>query len=182
VIYRTANSYAYLVWQIASLVFIRPNVTASALCPSGMTCIPPFCVVRQNVADFANTFVCPYSMIQSMWLFFILLGRNPEPEDFFSSLFVQTGSGAHPAPCTMGTVGPSWGKVRPGRHAYHSPLLVPILRKSRSYTSSPSIRLPWRIAGQLFFTLERGQEIKTVTDKEDKDLLFRPAFLRFKEF
>jgi hypothetical protein len=35
---------------------------------------------------------------------------------------VQTGSGAHPASCTMGTVGPFPGaKVRPGRDADHSP-------------------------------------------------------------
>jgi hypothetical protein len=38
-------------------------------------------------------------------------------EDFSSSLCVQTGSGAHPASCTMST----GGKARPGRDAYHSP-------------------------------------------------------------
>jgi hypothetical protein len=43
-------------------------------------------------------------------------------KDFSSSLFVQTGSGAHPASCTMGTGGPfSGGKARPGRDADHSP-------------------------------------------------------------
>jgi hypothetical protein len=42
--------------------------------------------------------------------------------DFSSSLCVQTGSGAHPASCTMGTGGPSPGaKARPGRDADHSP-------------------------------------------------------------
>jgi hypothetical protein len=44
-------------------------------------------------------------------------------KDFFSSLCVQTGSGAHPASCTMGTGwgGPfSGGKARPGRDADHS--------------------------------------------------------------
>jgi hypothetical protein len=46
-------------------------------------------------------------------------------KDFSSSLCVQTGSGAHPASCTMGTGG--WGgpfsgaKARPGRDADHSP-------------------------------------------------------------
>jgi hypothetical protein len=39
-------------------------------------------------------------------------------KDFSSSLCVQTGSGAHPASCTMGTGG---GKARPGRDADHSP-------------------------------------------------------------
>jgi hypothetical protein len=43
-------------------------------------------------------------------------------KDFSSSLFVQTGSGAHPAYCPMGTGGPfSGGKARPGRDADHSP-------------------------------------------------------------
>jgi hypothetical protein len=38
-------------------------------------------------------------------------------KDFSSSLCVQTGSGANPASCTMGT----GGKARPGRDADHSP-------------------------------------------------------------
>jgi hypothetical protein len=41
---------------------------------------------------------------------------------FFPSLCVQTGSGAHPASCPMGTGGPFPGsKARPGRDADHSP-------------------------------------------------------------
>jgi hypothetical protein len=48
--------------------------------------------------------------------------RSPAgAEDFSSSLCVQTGSGAHPASCKMGTGGPSGGKARPGRDADHSP-------------------------------------------------------------
>jgi hypothetical protein len=49
--------------------------------------------------------------------------RSPaEAKDFSSSLCVQTGSGAHPASCTMGTVGPfPGGKARPGCDADHSP-------------------------------------------------------------
>jgi hypothetical protein len=45
--------------------------------------------------------------------------RSPtEAEDFSSNLCVQTGSGAHPVSCTMGTGGclPG-GKARPGRDA-----------------------------------------------------------------
>jgi hypothetical protein len=39
-----------------------------------------------------------------------------------SSLCVQSGSGAHPASCAMGTGGPLLGaKARPGRDADHSP-------------------------------------------------------------
>jgi hypothetical protein len=41
---------------------------------------------------------------------------------FSSSLCVQTGSGAHPASCTMDTEGPfPWAKSRQGRDADHSP-------------------------------------------------------------
>jgi hypothetical protein len=49
--------------------------------------------------------------------------RSPAgAKDFSSDLCVQTGSGAHPASCTMGTRGPfSGGKARPGRDADHSP-------------------------------------------------------------
>jgi hypothetical protein len=49
--------------------------------------------------------------------------RSPAgTKDFSSILCVQTGSGAHPASCTMGTGGPFLGgKVRPGRDADHSP-------------------------------------------------------------
>jgi hypothetical protein len=49
--------------------------------------------------------------------------RSPtETEGFYSNLCVQTGSGAHPASCTMGTGGSfPGGKARPGRDADHSP-------------------------------------------------------------
>jgi hypothetical protein len=51
-------------------------------------------------------------------------------------LCVQTGSGAHPAFCTMGTGGPFPGaKAWPGRDADHHPHLVPRSRMSRIYTS-----------------------------------------------
>jgi hypothetical protein len=41
---------------------------------------------------------------------------------FSSSPSVQTGFGAHPASCPMGTGGPfPGGKARPGRDADHSP-------------------------------------------------------------
>jgi hypothetical protein len=48
--------------------------------------------------------------------------RSPAwAKDFSSILCVQTGSGAHPASCTMGTRGPfPGGKARPGRDAVHS--------------------------------------------------------------
>jgi hypothetical protein len=50
--------------------------------------------------------------------------RSPaEAKDFPSNLNVQTGSGAHPDSCTMGTGDPFPGvKARPRRDADHSPL------------------------------------------------------------
>jgi hypothetical protein len=49
--------------------------------------------------------------------------RSPAgAKDFSSSLCVQTGSGAHPDSCTMGTGVPfPGGKARPRRDADHSP-------------------------------------------------------------
>jgi hypothetical protein len=49
--------------------------------------------------------------------------RSPsDAEDFSSTLCVQTGSGAHPASCTVGTGGSfPGGKARPGRDADLSP-------------------------------------------------------------
>jgi hypothetical protein len=50
--------------------------------------------------------------------------RSPAgAEDFSCSLCVQTGSGAHPASCTMGIGGPfPGGEARPERDADNSPL------------------------------------------------------------
>jgi hypothetical protein len=50
--------------------------------------------------------------------------RSPaEAKDFSSILFVYTGSGAHPASCTMGTGGPfRRAKVHPGCDTDHSHL------------------------------------------------------------
>jgi hypothetical protein len=61
---------------------------------------------------------------------------STEAEDFSSNLCVQTGSGAHPASCTVGTGGSfRWGKSGRGVMLTTHPLLVQRLRKSRSYTS-----------------------------------------------
>jgi hypothetical protein len=65
--------------------------------------------------------------------------RSPTgAEDFSSTLCVQTGSGAHPASCTMGTGVLSPG-VKRGRGVMliTHPHLVPRLSMSRSYASSP---------------------------------------------
>jgi hypothetical protein len=49
--------------------------------------------------------------------------RSPAgAKNFSSSLCIQTGSGVHPASCTMGTGGPfPEGKAWPGRDADHLP-------------------------------------------------------------
>jgi hypothetical protein len=66
--------------------------------------------------------------------------RSPtEAEDFSSSFCIQTGSGAHPVSCTMGTgvLSPGVNRGRGMMLTIH-PRLMPRLRMSRSYTSSPS--------------------------------------------
>jgi hypothetical protein len=69
--------------------------------------------------------------------------RSPAgAKDFSSILCIQTGSGAHPASCTMGTGVLSPG-VKRGRGVTLTthPHLVPRSGMSRSYTSSPPKRL-----------------------------------------
>jgi hypothetical protein len=69
--------------------------------------------------------------------------RSPAgAKDFSCSLCVQTGSGAHPASCTMGTGGPFPG-IKRGRGVMLTthPYLVPRAWMSRSYTSCPPKRL-----------------------------------------
>jgi hypothetical protein len=73
-----------------------------------------------------------------------------EAKDFSSNLCVQTGSGAHPTSCRMGTGGSfPGGKARPGRDADHSPHLVPRSWMSSSYTmacsGTPLLLPPWKI-------------------------------------
>jgi hypothetical protein len=79
--------------------------------------------------------------------------RSPAgAEDFSSILCAQTGSGAHPAPCTMGTGGPfPGGKARPGRDADHSPASsAEVVNEYELYLLSPQAP-PWRIEGLLYF-------------------------------
>jgi hypothetical protein len=81
--------------------------------------------------------------------------RSPtEAKDFSSNLCVQTGSGAHPTYCRMGT-GDIFrgGKAWPGRDADHSPHAVPRSWMSRSYTSSPSCACIGVLCGCLFYKL-----------------------------
>jgi hypothetical protein len=81
--------------------------------------------------------------------------RSPaEVKDFSSNLCVQTGSGAHPASCTMGTGGPfTGGKARPRRDADHLlPSSAEVVNEEELYFLSPQAP-PWRVAGLLYFTI-----------------------------
>ena len=62
---------------------------------------------------------------------------------------VQTGRGAHPASCTMGT-GSYPGVKRPGRGVDHPPHLAPRLKKEYSFTSTPPLGLRGLIQGELY--------------------------------
>jgi hypothetical protein len=68
--------------------------------------------------------------------------RSPaEAKDFSSNLCVQTGSGAHPASCTVDTGGPFPGAKRGrGMTLTTHPHLMLRSRMSRSYISSPPKR------------------------------------------
>jgi hypothetical protein len=77
--------------------------------------------------------------------------RSPEEaKDFSSNLCVQTGSGAHPASCTMGTGGLFPGaKARPGRDTDHShPSSADVENKQELYLLSPQAP-SWRVTGLL---------------------------------
>jgi hypothetical protein len=91
-----------------------------------------------RLSDFAQAVVSDYGLDDQA------IGvRSPAgAKDFSSILCVQTGSGAHPASCTICTEGPFPGAKR-GRGVTLTthPHLVPRSRMSRSYTSSPPKRL-----------------------------------------
>jgi hypothetical protein len=77
--------------------------------------------------------------------------RSPAgAKDFSSSLCVQTGSGAHPASCTMGTEGPFPGaKARPGRNADHSPPSSAEVEYVKELYLLSSQAPSWLVVGQL---------------------------------
>jgi hypothetical protein len=80
--------------------------------------------------------------------------RSPvDAKDLSSNLWVQTGSEAHPASCTMGTGGPFPGLKRgQGVTLTTQPYLVLRSWMSRSYTSSP-LRLHRCVVGLLYICL-----------------------------
>jgi hypothetical protein len=58
-------------------------------------------------------------------------------EVFFILKIVQTGSGANPAPCSMGTMVPSLSIKRLVHEVYHSPPYSAKVKNELNYTSSP---------------------------------------------
>jgi hypothetical protein len=78
--------------------------------------------------------------------------RTPtEAEDFSSNLCVRTGSGAHPASCTVGT----GGKARPGRDADHPPPSSAEVKKEYELYV-----LSWRVAGPFYIILNTALSLK----------------------
>jgi hypothetical protein len=77
--------------------------------------------------------------------------RSPAgAKDSSSDLCVQTGSGVHPASCTMGTGGPfSGAKARPGRDAHHSPPSSAEVENEWELYFLSSQAPPWRVEGLL---------------------------------
>jgi hypothetical protein len=60
---------------------------------------------------------------------------------------VQTGPGAHPASCSMGT-GYFLGVQRPGRGADHPPPPSAEVENEHSYTSTPPVGPSWPVIGR----------------------------------
>jgi hypothetical protein len=77
--------------------------------------------------------------------------RSPAwAKDFSYSLLAQTGYGAHPAFCTMGTGGPFPGaKARPGRDADRSPPSSAEVEYEYELYLLPPQAPSWRVVGQL---------------------------------
>ena len=66
---------------------------------------------------------------------------------------VQTGPGAHPAICKMGTGSFPGGKVRPGRAADHSPTSSAAVMEEYSYTSTHPLGHTGPVTGSLYLYL-----------------------------
>jgi hypothetical protein len=100
----------------------------------------------------------------------------PSPADaknFSSRLCVQTGSGAHPASCTMGTGGPFPGAKRGlGVTLTTPPHLMPRSKMSRSYTSSlPSFSVEWSGTALALFIYFRNSHNHTRLEQTRKSVL-----------
>ena len=75
-------------------------------------------------------------------------GSNRGGDDIFPH--VQTGPGAHPASCKMGTGSFPGGKVRPGRAADHSPPSSAAVMEEKSYNSTAPLGHTGFVTGSLY--------------------------------
>jgi hypothetical protein len=94
-----------------------------------------------------------------------------EAKDFSSSLCVQTGSGAHPASCTVCTGGPFPGaKARPGRDADHSlPSSSEVVNEYELHILIP-LRVQWCVVGLLYFWTSDQPVAKTSLPTQDNTI------------
>jgi hypothetical protein len=75
-----------------------------------------------NIWIYFTIFLNIYLLLDYFDIWQMKFDPRQRRKGFSSSLCVQTGSGAHPASCPMGTGGPFPGvKAQPGRDADHSP-------------------------------------------------------------
>jgi hypothetical protein len=98
--------------------------SCTPLPPSAFVACSGTALALVTVLEFGRSRVSSGSIVSDYGLDDRAIGvRSPAgAEDFSSILCIQTGSGAHPASCTVGTGGPfPGGKARPERGADHSP-------------------------------------------------------------
>jgi hypothetical protein len=83
-----------------------------------------------------------------------------QAHDFSSNLWIQTGSEAGPASCTMGIRGSFPGsKARPGRDADHSPPSTAKVKKELDLYLLSSQAPSWRVAEPLLLVRRNGRSM-----------------------
>jgi hypothetical protein len=102
---------------------IQPKIVNLKLCFSISDNIFKICFFNEASIEVENGVAQSVQCLTTDWTTGVR--SLAEAKDFSCILCVQTGSGAHPASCTMDTGGPfPGGKARPGRDADHSPVEV----------------------------------------------------------
>jgi hypothetical protein len=111
--------------------------------------VPPKCLYTSITLHEGATVAQSVECLTTGWT--IRVQSPTGAEDCSSSPCVQTGSGAHPASCTMGTRGPfPRGKVQTGHDADHSPpSSAEVKNEQELYRLSPHAP-PWCVARSLY--------------------------------
>ena len=138
---------------------MNPFCVMQFICKS--SCIPVLCQTRLNETEKENrAFPCtsiihcgPGSSVDKVTE--LRAGRSGDriPVGTRFSTTVQTGPGAHPASCKMGTGSFPGGKVRPGRAADHSPPSSAAVMEEQSYTSTQPLGQTGPVMGSLYLYL-----------------------------